>query len=98
MELSRHLTYRSIKKGLIGGGPFFVESIRDHWISVDVWLQLLKTNMTIHLPLDFVLDEKALQEVVSKDPILKIVVDPNRNDVGLYRHYYNNGKKKTATL
>ena len=49
-----------------------------------VWLQLLKTNMTIHLPSDFVFNDKLLQEVVSKDCIIKIVFDMNRNDVVLY--------------
>ena len=65
---------------------------------MDVWLQLLNTRMTIHLPYDFLFNYKVLQEVVSKDPILKIVVDLNGNDAGIYRHYYKNGKKKTATL
>ena len=76
----------------------FVESIQDYWMSVDVWLQLIKTNMKIHLPSEKKFNEKVLQEVVSKDPILKIVVYLNRNDDGIYQHYYKNGKKKTATL
>ena len=62
----------------------FVESIQDYWMSVDVWLQLLETNMEIHLPSDFVFNDKLLQEVVSKDCIINIVFDMNRNDVVLY--------------
>ena len=31
----------------------FVEIIRDHCISVDVWLKLLKKNMKLHLTSDF---------------------------------------------
>ena len=62
----------------------FVESIQDYWMSVDVWLQLLETNMEIHLPSDFVFNEKVLQEVVSKYLILKIVVDMKINYLGLY--------------
>ena len=53
---------------------------------LDVWLKLLNTNMKIHLPSDFFLNEKVLQEVVSKDPILKIAVDLNINDVALDQH------------
>ena len=62
----------------------FIESILYHFISVDVWLHLLKTNTTVHFTPDFFLDDKVLQAVISKNPILKIVVDLNRNDVGLY--------------
>ena len=62
----------------------FVESIRENWTSVDVWLQLLKTNTKIHITSDFFLNEKVLQEVISKDPILKIVVDLNRIDSDIY--------------
>ena len=75
----------------------FVESTQDDWIYVYVWLQILNTNITIHLPPDFFLNEKVLQEVISKDPTIKTVVDLNINDVGIYQHDYNNGKKKTAT-
>ena len=46
----------------------------------------------------FFLNEKVLQEVVSKDPIIRIVVDLNKNDVGLYRHYYNIVNNKTDTF
>ena len=42
------------------------------------------------------LNEKVLQAVVSKDPIPKIVVDLNIIYVGLYRQYYNNGRKEIA--
>ena len=62
----------------------FVEIIREHWMYVGVWLQLLKTNRTIHLTSDFVFYEKVLQEVNSKDHILKFIVDLNRNYVRLY--------------
>ena len=51
---------------------------------MDVWLQLIKTNMKIHLPSEKKFNEKVLQEVVSKDPILKFAVNKNRNDAGLY--------------
>ena len=49
-------------------------------------------------PTSFLLkkNDNVFQEVVSKDPILKSVVDLNRNDVGHYRHYYKNGKEKTS--
>ena len=63
---------------------------------VDAWLQLLNTNMKIQLPSYFKKNDNVFQEVVSKDPILKSVVDLNRNDVGHYRHYYKNGKEKTS--
>ena len=56
-------------------------------MSVDIWLHIFKSNMEIHLPYGFVFNENVLQEVVSKDPILKIVVDLNINDVGIYQHY-----------
>ena len=56
-------------------------------MSVDIWLQILKNNIEIHLPYDSVLNEKVLQEAVSKDPILNLFADMSRNDVGLYQHY-----------
>ena len=62
----------------------FIEIIIHHWISVGVWLQRLKTNMIVHLTSDFVLNDKVLQEVVSKEPILKIVIYMNINGVCLY--------------
>ena len=65
---------------------------------VDAWLQLLNTNMKIQLPSYLKKNDNVFQEVVSKDPILKIVVDMNRNNFGLYQHYYKNGKNKTATF
>ena len=75
----------------------FDEIIIDYWMYVDVWLQPPKTNMTIHLPSSFFLiNEKVLQEVVSKNPILKFVVDLNINGVAHYQHYYNNKKKKIS--
>ena len=53
-------------------------------MSVNLWLQLLKTNVTIKLPSEFVFNYNILQEVISKYAILKIVVDLSRNSVGLY--------------
>ena len=67
-------------------------------MSLDIWFQLLNLNITIKLLYGFFFYEKVLQEVFSKDPILKIVVDLNRNDVGIYQYYYKNVKNKTATF
>ena len=39
----------------------FVESILDHWMSVDLWFQILNYNIIIHLPSNFVFNEKVLQ-------------------------------------
>ena len=61
-----------------------VYSILDHWMSVDVWFQLLKNNMKIHLPSNSFFYEKVLQEAVIKDPIINFFVGLNINYVRIY--------------
>jgi len=77
-----------------------VESFQNEWMDADAWVKTLTTNCTLHLPDGVKLTVQLLNEVVSKDPDLKDVVDLAQNEVGLYRHKYYGGpggKKRIAT-